>query len=262
MAMTGCQATGRSANAIILAAALCLAGAGGARAADAKHDIVGTWIPDQSDQARQITTNPPPWTPDIAAQVAHLQAEERAGRPFLVFKGCIPRSMPALMLITHNAFEILETPGRITLLGEGDGNDLRRIHTDGRKHPDDPDLSLFGDSVGHWEGDTLVVDTVGVLPQTFIAISEGVGIPNNGDMHIVERIHLVGPNLLHDDLTITAPKVLTRPWTTTRIWGRIDYEIAEGECVLGNFKPGKDANGNSAFLDRERRPDGTLKAGE
>ena len=247
--------------AALFACALGLTTAFAARAAD-PHAIIGVWIPDQRDQGQQIAGNPAPWQPQILAQVQHLQAEERAGRPFLVLKGCLPHGMPTLMLITHNAFELLETPGRVTLLGEGEGNELRRIYTDGRKHPDDPDPGLFGHSIGHWEGETLVVDTVGISPEAFIAVSEAVGIPNNGDMHIVERIHLAGPKTLHDDLTITAPKVFTRPWQTTRVYGRTDFDIAEGECVVGNFKSGKDSNGNSVFISRERRDDGTLKAGQ
>jgi hypothetical protein len=219
-------------------------------------------VPDTADQRRQVTGNVPPWKPAIAAQADHLAAEEAAGRPFLVLKGCLPHAMPSLMLIMHNAFEILETPGRMTFLGEGEGNNLRRIYTDGRGHPDDPDLSLFGHSIGHWEGDTLVVDTVGVAPEAFIAVSEGVGIPNNGDMHIVERIHLAGPGVLHDDLEITAPKVLAKPWKTTRIYNRSSYEILEGECVLGNFREGKDKDGNAIYVPRPLNPDGTVKLAE
>ena len=79
--------------------------------------------------------------------------------------------------MTHNAMEILFTPGRITMLGEGDGNRMRRIYTDGRRHPEDPDLTIHGHSIGHWEGDTLVVDTVGIIPQGYIAVSEAVGVP-------------------------------------------------------------------------------------
>jgi len=109
------------------------------------------------------------------------------------------------MLITHNAFELLVTPGRITLLGEVDGNRMRRIYLDGRPHPEDPDLTLHGHSIGSWEGDTLVVDTTAIAPQAFIATSEAAGIPNDGDMHIVERIHLAKPNVLADEMAITAP---------------------------------------------------------
>jgi hypothetical protein len=250
---------GLLALAIVVGAASLGAAVPSAAAAQAAHpDISGTWVPDTGDQKRQVTGNAPPWTPKVAVQADRLTAEEAAGRPFLVLQGCLPHGMPSLMLIMHNAFEILDTPGRITFLGEGEGNNLRRIYMDGRKHPDDPDLSLFGHSVGHWEGDTLVVDTVGVAPQAFVAVSEGVGIPNDGDMHIVERIHLAGPGVLHDDLTITAPKILTQPWKTTRIYNRQAYDILEGECVMGNFREGKDKDGNDIYVPRPLNKDGTV----
>jgi hypothetical protein len=213
-------------------------------------DWSGVWTPDIGDQNAQIRSNPTPWTPDVARQIAQLVAEEQAGRPKGLFVDCLPEGMPSWMLISHNALEILFTPGRVTMLGESDGNRLRRIYTDGRPHPDDPDLTFHGDSVGHWEGDTLVVDTKGVLPQSLIAVSEAVGVPNNGDMHIAERIRLKGPDILADELTITAPHVLTRPWTTTRLYNRNrgrDNDIVEGVCLQGGLGDTTDENGNAVF---------------
>ena len=61
-------------------------------------------------------------------------AEEKAGRPPPIFVNCLPEAMPSWMLVTHNAMEFLFTPGRVTILGEFDGNRLRRIYTDGRGH--------------------------------------------------------------------------------------------------------------------------------
>jgi len=213
-------------------------------------DWSGTWIPDVRDQNAQITGNPPPWRPEVAAQTARLAAEEKAGKPKGLFVDCLPHGMPALMLKSHNPIEFLFTPGRVTLLGESDGNRLRRIYTDGRGHADDPIPSFFGDSVGRWEGDTLVVDTVGVLPQTYIAVSEAVGIPNDGDLQVTERIRLAGPDLLEDQLTITAPKVLSAPWKTTRRFKRdrsAVAEIVEGVCLQGQFHETTDRDGHAAF---------------
>ncbi len=228
------------------------------KAAPARHpSFAGTWLPDLADQRNQITGNPPPWTATIAPQVDKIARDQREGRPHLLFPGCLPHGMPALMLITHNALEILESPKRITILGEGEGDNLRRIYTDGRKHPDDPDESMFGHSIGHWEGDTLVVDTVAIEPHTVVAVSEGIGTPNNGGMHIVERLHLVGKTSLHDDLTVEAPKILTGLWKTTRIYNRTDFEIVEGGCPRGNFRPAKDALGNSILIPRPQNSDGT-----
>jgi hypothetical protein len=213
-------------------------------------DWSGVWTPVISDQVAQEKSNPPPWKPAIAKQIAHMYAEEEAGRPFPIIDHCFPTGMPSYMLITHNAFELLLTPGRVTLLGEGDGNRLRRIYTDGRPHPADPDPSFHGHSIGHWEGDTLVVDTVALLPQAYLAVNEAVGVPNNGDMHIVERMHLTGPDTLADDLVINANKLLSKPWSTTRKYYRQraqKYDIVEGVCEQGTFTDALDKNGNAIF---------------
>jgi hypothetical protein len=213
-------------------------------------DWSGVWTPVISDQVAQEKINRPPWTPQVAKQIDRMYAEEAAGRPFPIIDHCFPTGMPSWMLITHNAFEILFTPGRVTILGEGDGNRLRRIYTDGRRHPADPDPSFHGHSVGHWEQDTLVVDTVALLPQAYLAVNEAVGVPNNGDMHIVEHLHLQGPDTLLDDLEITANKALSKPWRTTRKYYRQraqKYDIMEGVCTQGSFTDAVDKNGNAIF---------------
>jgi hypothetical protein len=226
-------------------------------------DWSGVWNPKISDQDAQIKTNPPPWSPKAAAQIEHMFAEEKAGRPPPIFVECLPEAMPSWMLVTHNAMEFLFTPGRVTILGESDGNRLRRIYTDGRPHPDDPDPTFHGHSVGHWEGDTLVVDTVGIRPQTYIAVSEAAGVPNNGDLHIIERIHLAAPDILHDDLEIIAPKVLTQPWKTTRIYFRQrarKFDIVEGVCLEGSFAEQMDKDGNAVFVPLPHQVGGNLYA--
>ena len=214
-------------------------------------DWSGIWLPDIEDQFKQIDGNPLPWTPEVAAEVKRLTAAEAAGHPKGLFANCLPEAMPAWMLVSHNALEILFTAGRVTMLGESDGNRLRRIYTDGRPHPDDPDPSFHGHSIGHWDGETLVVDTVGVLPQTYIAISEAVGVPNNGGLHVVERVHLAGADVLVDELAITAPNVLTATWKTTRRFTRQkgpNADILEGVCLQGSFAEQTDARGDAVFV--------------
>jgi hypothetical protein len=228
-------------------------------------DWSGVWNPKVTDQDAQVKTNMPPWKPEIAAVIQHQLAEEKAGRPTPIVVNCLPEAMPAWMLISHNALEFLFTPGRVTILGESDGNRLRRIYTDGRGHPNEAEaeFTFHGHSIGHWEGDMLVVETVNIKPQTMFAVNEAAGVPNNGDMKIVERIHLAAPDIMHFDIEIDAPHVLTKPWKTTRIWFRQrarKFDIVEGVCLEGNFAERVDAEGNHVFVPIERHPWGNIQA--
>ncbi|MEA2907214.1 MAG: hypothetical protein QOI12_4601 [Alphaproteobacteria bacterium] len=226
-------------------------------------DWSGVWNPHISDQDAEVRRNPTPWNEKAAKTIARQDADQKAGKPQLIFWGCFPENHPSWMLVSHNAMEILFTPGRVTMLGESDGNRLRRIYTDGRGHPDDPDPTFHGHSIGHWEGNVLVVDTIGIRPQMPLAISEAHGVPNNGDMHVRERIHLGEPDVLYVELEITAPHVLTRPWKTTRKWFRQrarKYDIVEGLCIEGNYAEKIDENGDHVFVEVERSPYGNMIA--
>jgi hypothetical protein len=226
-------------------------------------DWSGVWNPKVTDQDAQVRTNPPPWNEQAAKKIQHMFAEERAGRPRLIFHSCLPEAHPTWMLVTHNAMEILFTPGRVTMLGESDGNRLRRIYTDGRPHPDVPDPSFHGHSIGHWEGNTLVVDTVHILPQVPLAVSEAAGVPNNGDMRVVERIYLADKDVLHDELEIFAPKILTKPWKTTRIFFRQrarKFDIVEGVCVQGDLAERINEEGDHVFVPVEKTIWGNIVA--
>jgi hypothetical protein len=226
-------------------------------------DWSGVWNPKITDQDAQARNNPPPWNEKVAKEIEKMWAEERAGRPKLIFYGCFPEAHPSWMLVTHNAMEILFTPGRVTLLGESDGNRLRRIYTDGRAHPEVSDPTFHGHSIGHWEGETLVVDTTDILPQAPLAINEAVGVPNDGDMHVTERIHLADKDILHVELEITAPKILTKPWKTTRIFFRQrarKFDIVEGVCLQGDYKEAKDENGHDTLVPVAKTEWGNLVA--
>jgi hypothetical protein len=217
-------------------------------------DWTGVWTPDIGDQERQEKENNVPWTAEAAAKIQEQIALENAGKPHGTHNTCLPWGMPGFMMLTHNAIEFLFTPGRITIIGEADGNNLRRIYTDGRPHPaaKDADPTFHGHSIGQWEGDTLVVDTDDILPQTEIALSEGVGIPNSGGMHIVERIHKASSNILVDDMEIVAPKILLQPYKTRRVFFRVgwgpEWDIVQGVCLEGNFVDQVDANGYAIFV--------------
>ena len=189
--------------------------------------------------------------PKIAKQIEHMYAEENAGRPFPIIDHCFPTGMPSYMLITHNAFEILFTPGRVTLLGEGDGNRLRRIYTDGRPHPDDPDPSFHGHSIGHWE-------RANAGRGYHRAAAAGLSCRQRSGGRSQQRRHAhrrAPPSVESPTPSPTiwksrADKLLSKPWNTTRKYYRQraqKYDIVEGVCAQGSFNDAVDKNGNAIF---------------
>jgi hypothetical protein len=82
-------------------------------------------------------------------------------------------------------------------------------------------------------------------------------------MHVIERIHLQGMDFLHDDLEIIAPRILTTPWKTTRIFFRQrgrKFEFVEGNCLQESFVDGLDKDGNAAFIPVPHHEGGNLVA--
>jgi hypothetical protein len=226
------------------------------------HDLEGVWW--LTGYEYLLGPEPgvaPPLKPDyLRILERRIRAKNRGVPEADASTQCLPHGMPRVMESPY-PIEIVQTPGRITFLHEVAHN-IRRIYLD-QPHPKNLALTFLGHSVGHWEGDTLVVDTIGVVPQAYIAVSEAAGVPNNGDMHIIERIHLAAPDILHDDIEIIAPKVLTAPWKTTRIYFRQrarKFDIVEGVCIQGNYSERTDQDGNAVFVPIERQPWGNLVA--
>jgi hypothetical protein len=222
-------------------------------------DLSGVWTPGPMDKFPPGSTTAPPWKPEIAKQVEALQKLESSGQPQNIYINCLPEGLPSSVTQTLNSVEFLVTPGRITILGEFDGNRLRRIWTDGRGHPPDPDPTFSGHSIGHWEGTNLVIDTIGFLPEVYIPMGQGVGIPNNGDMHVRERITLIDANTLRQEIEVTAPRVLAAPWKAVRSFTRHrerQYDFVESSCRQGDFFEGKDAHGNAVFAPIPKDPGG------
>src|ERR1700680_549140 len=106
---------------------------------------------------------------------------------------------------------------------------VRRIYTDGRPLPADPDLTWMGTSVGHCEGDTtLVVDTVGFNEKTWL---DRLGHAHSSQLHVIERFHRVDKNSLEVGITMIDPKALAKPWTTTFYYQlRPTWELGEISC--------------------------------
>jgi hypothetical protein len=130
-----------------------------------------------------------------------------------VYKSCLPPGVPRIY--THPfPMQILQTSDQIVMLFEYDS--IRRfIYTDGRAHETSLGPSWMGDSIGHWEADTLVVDTINLNDKTWL---DRVGHPHSDALHLTERFRRVNHDHLLDDITIEDPKAYTKPWTA-----RLDF---------------------------------------
>ena len=141
---------------------------------------------------------------------------------------CAPASMPTVMRWAFGT-EFLFTPGRVTILLE-QGSTIRRIYTDGRGHSADPDPSYVGESIGHWEGDTLVVHTTAISPQARLFLF----VPSSGKTQVTERLHRTDKNHLQIDTVVEDPIALRMPWRYSRIYERSDTGFFERECEANN----------------------------
>ena len=138
---------------------------------------------------------------------------------------CIPPGFPAMMAPGFPV-EVLETPGQVTIINEA-FSQVRRIYL-GEKQlaVDDAEPYFFGHSVGHWEGDALVVDTVGV--KTNVKMRDA---PHSANMKVDERLYPTSKTTFEDKVTVTDPEYLTGPWTWTWHYVRKpDYKINEFIC--------------------------------
>jgi hypothetical protein len=139
---------------------------------------------------------------------------------------CSPPGMPYIYIQIF-PMQIIQTPKEVIELFEYD-HTVRHIFTDGRKHPADLKPSYNGHSIGHWEGDTLVVDTVGLNGKNWL---DRLGHPESEQMHIVEHIRRVGEQTLQVDINFDDSKSYTKPWAG-KIFFRLhpDWDILEHIC--------------------------------
>jgi hypothetical protein len=167
-----------------------------------------------------------PLTPEYAAKLKALKAKAPEDSPSA---NCLPLGMPAIMAQPY-PYEFLLTPGQVTIVGEA-FSIVRHIYTDGRPLPADPDPTFFGTSIGHWEGDTLVVESVGFSTRTTIDMTA----PHSDKMRILERFRLTDPDTMSIETTVIDPEALTAPYKTNRILKRHrSWTIAEYICEENN----------------------------
>jgi len=143
---------------------------------------------------------------------------------------CLPEGVPRTTLMGLFPMQIVQTPKMVVMLFEV-FHEFRLIPIDA-KHPDDLDPSYMGDSVGHWDGDTLVVDVTGFNDKTWLS---GVGTFHSEKLHVVEKFTRVDMNTILYEDTVTDPVVFTGPWTRHgTIMLRPGTRLQEYECVENN----------------------------
>jgi hypothetical protein len=221
-------------------------------------DLSGVWrrsrrAPDKArkytiyELAFSITTQKPPMTPWAEAKFKAAKPNVGPNSVGLAetndpIVNCFPPGVPRVYLIRGEPVEIMQTSGKIVMLFEYD-HFIREIFTDGRQHPKDLSPTWMGDAIGKWEGDTLVVDTVGFNDKTWL---DNDGHPHSEDLHVVERIRRVNHDTLTIDTTIEDPKAYTKPWGGHAIYElKPDWNIGEMVC-----------EDNITFSDMQKKTEG------
>lgn len=143
---------------------------------------------------------------------------------------CIPPGIPRTMFQPF-PWEIVQARDRVIMIFEYQSL-IRQIFTDGRGHPKDLEPTYMGNATGKFEGDTLVIDTIGFNDKTWL---DPMGLPHSDAMHVVERLRRVDHDTLVDEYTIDDPKAYTKSWTAQRTFKlKPDWQIQEYVCTENN----------------------------
>ncbi len=143
---------------------------------------------------------------------------------------CYAPGVPRTTTMGLFPMQIVQTPQTIVMLFEV--FHVFRVIPIGAKHPDDLEPSFMGDSVGHWEGDTLVVDVIGFNDKTWLA---GTGTFHSDKLHVIEKFTRMDENTIAYEVTMEDPVVLTKPWVQrSTIMLRPGTRLREYECVENN----------------------------
>ena len=226
---------------LTLSAAILLLACTGTSAASSSNGLSGVWVLpnqrtlDEDSPLKLMDPEPPPlndkWRPIYEEGERQRKLAEARGEPPINDRTlCYPDGVPKMMSTTF-PLEILETPGKVTMIAEFN-TQVRHIHMD-QSHPPEDELeyNFFGHSTGRWEGRSLVIDTVGLRDSTELFQR----VPHSEQLRVVERLTLDGPDLLRVSITMIDPVVFTKPWTVERIFERReDVELREFVCVENN----------------------------
>jgi len=144
---------------------------------------------------------------------------------------CWATGVPAFLLNPGGPTYWVQTPERITMIWQMD-HQVRHVYLN-VPHSANPKPSWYGESVGHYDGDALVVDTIGQNTQTFI---DNYRTPHSEQLHVVERYHLVqGGKTLQAEVTIEDPAVFIKPLQVVHRWRRMEGTIVESTCAEGEM---------------------------
>lgn len=195
------------------------------RMADGRPDLTGIW--NGFGGSGQPGPNMLPWAAKVVEERrAKNGAEDYEAR---CLPGGPPRAAPY-----HTA--LFATPRLVLMLFEGNTHMYRQFFLDGSSHPKDLKPAFYGDSRAHWEGDTLVVDTISLFTKSWFDFP---GTPHTKDMHLIETFHRIDYGNMEMDVTIDDPGVFTKPWTFHRTT-TLDpsFEMTEYVCDENNQDPG------------------------
>ena len=199
------------------------------RTADGKPDLSGAWAPNAIRQnvnlvATGVQVPFQPW-----AEKVYQQHKDTISRDDPEAR-CLPPGVPR-MTTTPYPFRIVQTPGLTIIVYEGGAHVWRQIFTDGRAHSEDPNPSWLGESIGHWEGDTFVIDTIGFNGKAWL---DEEGLPTTESLHVIERIRRPDFGHLETENTIDDPKAYTKPWSFTTHPVMLKGELMEYICQENN----------------------------
>jgi hypothetical protein len=199
------------------------------RNAEGKPDIQGAWAPNAIGQNVDLVKSGvqvpfQPW----AEKLYHERKDSKAKDD--PEARCLPPGVPR-MTTTPYPFRIMQSPDLTLIVYEGGAHIWRQIFTDGRPHSKDPDPSWLGESIGHWDGDWFVVDTVGLNGKTWIDES---GMPTTDHLHVIERFHRVDQGHMEIENIVDDPTAYTKPWSFTTHPTLLKGEMIEYICQENN----------------------------
>lgn len=213
-------------------------------------DWTGIWYPDWTLLFAGRERAQPKLTPAAQAKFdEYTEKYKDTGPPLYAQAHCLPPGMPGMMQQPY-PIEFLYSPDRVTIITEA-YEQVRRVYLD-RELPEDPDLFFKGNSVGHWEGDTLVVDSNGFSLLTQIA----PGIGHSEKMTVRERFYLQAPGQMIEEIVITDPETLTEPFVT-KVAFKLDnsFPIREYVCGENNRLTSDDESGANIDLKLDGEDD-------